>query len=349
MPNPTQTAMDHNGGSENPNAMRRIHLREISGDDDTPRDTVGQDLRNARLRRGDEIATVSRALKIRKDHLEALEADRLEDLPGRTYALGFVRSYAGYLGLDAGEMADRYKRDMRGHAESMTDKVAPIHLDERRLPQGWIVIAGVLVLVLGYGAWHLLSSGREEAAVPPPPALSQPRPVPTTPKPVLVPMQQGLATPPVESGDVVPTEASASSAVPAPAAGPQTPATRMEPSAAQPVADTGTAPGTARGPAVPAGKVYGEQNASPRVVLRAKGPTRVTVRGPDGTLYINRDLETGDSYRVPNLTGLTLAVADAGAIEVDLDGQALGRAGQPDQVLGRVSLEPQSLMDRFNR
>lgn len=336
--------MDNDGGHESLNAKRRIHLREISGEGDTPQDSVGQELRNARLRRGDEIATVSRALKIRKDHLEALEEDRLEDLPGRTYALGFVRSYARYLGLNAGEMADRFKHDLGVRGEESIERVAPIHQDDRRLPQGWIVIAGVLVLLLGYGAWHLLSSGRDDAAtVPPAPSLSQPKPAPVMPKPVLVPMQQGAAVPATEDADAAPA------AIPAPAAGPQTPATRIEPVArTQPVADTAPA-STAPGPAVPAGKVYGEQNVSPRVVLRARGETRVTVRGPDGMLYINRDLAAGDTYRVPNLTGLTLAVADAGAIEVDLDGQVLGRAGQPRQVLGKVSLDPQSLTDRFNR
>ena len=90
-------AVAKNGGAN----RRRIHLREISGDSEFPLQTVGQDLRAARLRRGDEIAQVSRALKIRKDHLEALEEDRLEDLPGKTYAIGFVRSYARHLGLDA--------------------------------------------------------------------------------------------------------------------------------------------------------------------------------------------------------------------------------------------------------
>src|SRR5579871_4753401 len=89
---------------EEDSGRRRIHLREISGDSESPLETVGQDLRAARLRRGDDLATVSRALKIRKDHLEAVEEDDLESLPGKTYALGFVRSYAGYLGLDAAEM-----------------------------------------------------------------------------------------------------------------------------------------------------------------------------------------------------------------------------------------------------
>src|ERR1700720_2235300 len=86
---------------------RRIHLREISGDLDAPLETVGQDLRTARLRRGDDLASVSRVLKIRKDHLEALEEDRIEALPGRTYAVGFVRSYAEHLGLDSAQCVER--------------------------------------------------------------------------------------------------------------------------------------------------------------------------------------------------------------------------------------------------
>src|ERR1700741_208059 len=100
---------------------RRIHLREISGDLDSPLETVGQDLRAARLRRGDDLATVSKALKIRKDHLEALEEDGLESLPGRTYAVGFVRTYADYLGLDAAQSVERFKAQIAGRS----DEAAP--------------------------------------------------------------------------------------------------------------------------------------------------------------------------------------------------------------------------------
>src|SRR5271154_6628831 len=95
-------------------SRKRIHLREISGDLDSPLETVGQDLRAARLRRGDDLATISRALKIRKDHLEALEEDRIEALPGRTYAVGFIRSYSDYLGLDAPQCVDRFKAQIAG-------------------------------------------------------------------------------------------------------------------------------------------------------------------------------------------------------------------------------------------
>jgi cytoskeleton protein RodZ len=50
----TRLTLDEGGGLD----RRRIHLREISGDLDAPLETVGQDLHAARLRRGDDLATV---------------------------------------------------------------------------------------------------------------------------------------------------------------------------------------------------------------------------------------------------------------------------------------------------
>src|SRR5580765_1391073 len=144
------------GGAQN---RRRIHLREISGDTDSPLETVGQELRSGRLRRGDDLATVSKALKIRKDHLESIEEDRIESLPGRTYAVGFVRSYADYLGLDSGQCVERFKAEIAGreHADAQ-QQVQVIDEEERRLPQGWKIIAGVVVLAMLYGAYYLISS-----------------------------------------------------------------------------------------------------------------------------------------------------------------------------------------------
>jgi cytoskeleton protein RodZ len=344
---------------------RRIHLREISGDSESPLETVGQDLRAARLRRGDEIAQVSRALKIRKDHLDALENDRLEDLPGKTYAIGFVRSYARHLGLDSAQYVERFKRDISGRHEEEAGEPAPIHQDEqRRLPQGWRVIAGVVVLLLGYGAWHLLSSGGDSSQpVPPPPNLNPPRHVAAAkpaPVPVAPPVQSATPSP---ATDAVPATATdQATATPPPAQGPASPATRLPP--AKPAAATATASAAPNrllpsgpAPAVPAvasaqansaPQVIGTQNAHARVILRARGDTVVTVKSPDGGTVLNRALKAGDVYQAPNTPGLSLATSDGGALEIDVDGVSLGRAGQTQQVLGHVSLDPQSLTDRFN-
>src|SRR6201996_164965 len=349
----TQMSLENDGGGEEGGLRRRIHLREISGDSESALQTVGQDLRAARLRRGDEIVQVSRALKIRKDHLEALEEDRLEDLPGKTYAIGFVRSYARHLGLDATEYVERFKRDISGRTEDKVHEPAPIHQDEgRRLPQGWRIITGLVVVLIGWGAWHLLSSSNSSnQPVPPAPVLNPPKPA-TPPKPApeaAAPSPAAGATAPASPDTSTDQQAAA---MPPPAAGAKTPATSLPPpaSTASPTASQAPAGGQAAIPttATGAGQVYGAFNQSPRVILRARGDVRITIKSAEGQLLLNRALKAGDSYQIPNMPGVTMATNDGGVVEVDLDGIALGRAGQPQEVLGRVSLDPQSLSDRFN-
>jgi cytoskeleton protein RodZ len=109
----------------------------------------------------------------------------------------------------------------------------------------------------------------------------------------------------------------------------------------------GAAP-TQQQAAIPQGHTYGQLNRNARVVLRLTQATRILVQGADGTVYINRALNAGDTYKVPDLVGLTLTTTDAGAVEVDLDGVAMGTAGRNGQIGETVSLDPQSIADRYN-
>lgn len=307
------------GGTQN---RRRIHLREISGDSDAPLETVGQDLRAARLRRGDDLATVSKALKIRKDHLEALEEDRIESLPGRTYAVGFVRTYADFLGLDAAQSVERFKAQIAGRADEPQSTITVIDEDDhRRLPQGWKIIAGVVLLLFAYGAYYLLVPAADRMLTPPVAPVPQQQ---TAPKPKVV-----KAMPPA--------------ATPAPAA---TAPTATPPATTAP-SETATAAPQEQTP--PVGKVYGQNNKNARVVLRMKETTRVLVQSADGATFINRTLNAGDSYMVPDQVGLTLTAANAGAVEVDLDGAPMGAAGRRGQIAETLSLDPQAIADRANR
>jgi len=340
-----------NDGGRNMDGLntRRIHLREISGDSESPLETVGHDLRAARLRRGDEIAQVSRALKIRKDHLEALENDRIEDLPGKTYAIGFVRSYARHLGLDAAQYVERFKRDISGRADDAAREPVPLPHDDRRLPQGWRIIAGGVAILLIWGAWHLLAPSNESnQAVPPAPVLTAPKPVAKpAPVPVAAPPQTAVPSPAtstvpaINGGDTGQQQASAT---PPPAAGAKTPATQATPmSSMAPTAQPQS------GAAVPAGQSLGAMNHNARVILRMRTGAHLVVRDPNGRILLNRDLKAGDSYRVPNTPGVTMATDNAGAVEVNLDGAILGRAGAAQEGEPGLSLDPQSLADHIKR
>lgn len=70
---------------------------------------IGQQLREARLARDEDIRSVATYLRIRCEYLAALESGDIEALPKQPYASGFLRSYAAHLGLDGEPMAARLK------------------------------------------------------------------------------------------------------------------------------------------------------------------------------------------------------------------------------------------------
>jgi len=346
-------------------SRKRIHLREISGDADAPLETVGQDLRAARLRRGDDLATVSRALKIRRDHLEALEEDRFEALPGRAYAVGFVRSYADYLGLDPLQCVERFKGEIAGRNEVQPTVGPPPDTETSKLPQGWLVIGVVVFILIVYGAIQLARSAdtilrQPVAAVP---AHLAPPPPPTVvaaaSKPAVTPAATPAAPSAAPQNGATPPAATVPGATP-PAATPnqtQTAANGQTPTSPPALPGTNPQAATANVPQsaatadaqLPPGHVYGAKNANVRVVLRAHATTRVLIEGADNTVYLNKILQPGDSYNVPNKVGLTLTTPNGAAVAVELDGQLMGYAGEGTQMTEALSLDPQAIVDRFNR
>lgn len=71
---------------------------------------IGATLRDARNRHKVDLSEVEAATKIRARYLRAIENEEWDLLPGDAYARGFVRTYAGYLGLDGDRLADEYRR-----------------------------------------------------------------------------------------------------------------------------------------------------------------------------------------------------------------------------------------------
>jgi cytoskeletal protein RodZ len=69
---------------------------------------IGSSLREARLRKGLDLAAASEATKIRSRHLLALEEEQFDVLPGQTYVRGFLKTYADFLGLDGQLYVDEY-------------------------------------------------------------------------------------------------------------------------------------------------------------------------------------------------------------------------------------------------
>src|SRR2546423_9032964 len=69
---------------------------------------IGSSLKEARLRKGLDLAAAAEATKIRSRHLQALEDEQFDVLPGQTYVRGFLKTYADFLGLDGQLYVDEY-------------------------------------------------------------------------------------------------------------------------------------------------------------------------------------------------------------------------------------------------
>jgi Helix-turn-helix domain len=69
---------------------------------------IGSSLKEARLRKGLDLASAAESTKIRSRHLQALEDEQFDVLPGQTYVRGFLKTYADFLGLDGQLYVDEY-------------------------------------------------------------------------------------------------------------------------------------------------------------------------------------------------------------------------------------------------
>src|SRR3546814_9879886 len=79
-------------------------------------ETVADTLVRARQQLGQDLRSIAQVLCIRYAYLDAIERGQYENLPGPTYAVGFMRSYAEYLGLDGTQIVDRFKNEEIGRA-----------------------------------------------------------------------------------------------------------------------------------------------------------------------------------------------------------------------------------------
>lgn len=318
---------------------------------------VGATLRDHRLRKGMDLTAVGEALHIRKTYLSLIEEGRYEDLPGPTYAAGFVRAYAEYLGLDATEALRQFKLETLGRKIG-GDLHFPVPEAERGTPKAALLVVSVLLAAVSYGAWYMLSPGSDsveelvsavpERLEPVPPAVPAPAAVspaveaegPTPPAapvadpaavagaPAAEPVAQPVAQP------VAPSPAPAASAQPDTAAAP--------PSAAAAAASAADVPGDAAAvfepPAAPA-----PAEPAKGVALRAKADSWIELRDPRGRVVLSRVLSAGETLPVAENPVLRLTTGNAGGLEILVDGEPVPPLGEVGTVKRGVVLQAASL------
>ena len=360
---------------------RRLNLRDVADGMDEQPTGIGARLRAARLARGEELASVASQLRLRRGQLEAIERSDYDRLPGPAYTSGFIKSYAAYLGLDAREAAAAFRAECEAELAPAAEGLSfPDTQRASRLPRGTAIVGAVLAIAAIYGAWVLTSAGitgsedtieetiEEIASASASPARSVPSPVPepSIPAPELSPSPTpALAEGPTEveavAQDAPTGEEAGTDIAPGQPAEAVTADTVPEIAAVSEPdqAAAGAGPAASAGPPAQEqdqisalesssdrpweGFVYGQQNHDSRVVLRAAETVWMRVEDADGNVLLSRTLRAGESYRAPDRPGMVLATRNAGAIEIYLDGSAVGKAGVAGEVIADLPLDPAAL------
>ncbi len=141
---------------------------------------IGETLRATRRQQGVSLADASADTRVRESYLAALEEEDFSALGGDVYAKGFLRSYARFLGLDPEPLVATYRAEHEAPADDVMSlaqqPVAPMASEGR---PGIVVAVGVGALILVVLALIGMFGGGEGdvdlAGAPPPVSESEGR------------------------------------------------------------------------------------------------------------------------------------------------------------------------------
>lgn len=273
--------------------------------------TFGETLKREREKRKISLREVSEATKIGVRHLEAMESNHLERLPGGLFNKGFIRAYAKFLELDPEALVSSYLYDVAhlpGASEArrrveaaMAENAIPIAWQEmaksrsRRRPSGGVLAAlGAAVVVIAAGAWLLSARA---------PAMDREEPAEAGPA-----QKAGLLRP---RGAEAKTPAQPAGSVPG------TGEIAAEPETASGPAEAPPAPGASSGE-----PAHLEKRAPWRLALFLS-----TTETTDVSLYcggvetLSRELMPGETVSISCASEAFLSASNAGALLVRVNGK----------------------------
>ena len=75
-------------------------------------------LKKRRIELGKSLKEAEAATKIRKKYLQWIESGDYEHLTDDVYTLGYIKSYADYLGFDTSPIVNMYKKERLSHKQN---------------------------------------------------------------------------------------------------------------------------------------------------------------------------------------------------------------------------------------
>jgi cytoskeleton protein RodZ len=333
--------------------------------------SVGEILRRTRMHYGRSLEEVESVIRIRTSLLEAIEADDSAKLPGRVYAIGFIRSYAEYLGLDGAQIVELYKQQL-GQSALRPQYNFPVGADESKRPDLTIFLVSIVGLLIVGGCYHFfkpsddVSETSYQSAISPENTESENAANPIIPsvETAFAPIQNNkdaLSTPDVKAKDpvwppkvedVMPEMISSIKVATIENLEVDADATDIT---SQNVANTQHSLGASDNTAVNADEalVDGEDDAEVTDVtddmairIVAKDPTWMQIKDTEGSVVFTGILKKGHDIKVPaGAMGWRMDTGNAGGLDIYIGEDIIPPLGGNGIVVRRIPLFADALRD----
>lgn len=298
--------------------------------------TVGGILKKKREELSQDLADIALQLRIRKEHLEAIETNNLDALPAEAYAIGFIRTYASHLELDETQLLALFKQQSTTNGQVRLDFP---DVDEKRETPVMALTLGLLGAILTAYLFvaflsdartvsqEKLATGKQEAALEDatialpavlaaPSAGTQPnetgensRDIPADADDVLTAQSSPADAPSPEASDVIRVEPLPESIIEA--------------------------------------EVKAAEEERPVFSIRARGETWMRVVTDGGQILFSSIIIEGEHFDFPAGEKFRLATQNAGRLEYVIDGKSVGVVGGRGQTLANRVVNVPRLLERF--
>jgi len=269
--------------------------------------SFGERLRREREMRGITLNEIMESTKISRRHLESLENEDFDSLPGGIFNKGFVRAYARYLGIDEEQAVADYSAATEAPPEPEDKFPLEIHdqpvpkLNPSRSTQPLILALVALLAVLAV-FWAKTRDRTPENSE-------------TTAAPEAAPSPMAPASP-----SQSPAQESSPQETPSPPPAVVAPAVTISPASA-----------TRK---VPQARALATKTSAPErifsIVVTAKEDAWISLTA-DGKMRASRMLRAGERQSVRAGSRVVLTTGNAGGIEISFNGRALGAIGHESQ------------------
>ena len=139
----------------------KVSLEITEAFDDTEALDIGKSFREARAQKGLTQEQAGKFLKVRVKLISDFEEGMPLDLPGLTYQIGFVRSYANLVELDADYIVEAYKNSLNINDPRVSYNFLEAR-QEKKTIYPLLSLATFLICLISYSAWYYNSVSDEE-------------------------------------------------------------------------------------------------------------------------------------------------------------------------------------------